>query len=131
LAPSPRSGVPDVPVPLHFHRLGRCGCLDNLSCYNAVLELSLGLRNATDVLARSSNHSGDQGCALTVCISEMDDMLKNSLLGDNPSPMVEQQYDPLYYDRSMIDPSNSLGWDHFTNEDFMSWSQGGSFSGGR
>ncbi|CAK5283238.1 unnamed protein product [Mycena citricolor] len=128
---SPRSEVPEVSAPSHFHRPGMCGCLNNLSCYNAMLELSLGLRQAADVLARSSSHRGNQGCALTVCIAEMDNMLKNSLLNDIPPPTAEQHH-PVYFDHSIPDPCNSFVWDEsFANEDFMSWLPGGPFGGGR
>ncbi|KAF7309034.1 hypothetical protein MKEN_01104800 [Mycena kentingensis (nom. inval.)] len=68
---------------------GTCGCLNEASCYNVVLDLSLRLRKAADVLARSPSHTNPSECALNTHISDLDMFAKNMLL-DVPS------YDPLY-----------------------------------
>ncbi|KAG2078990.1 hypothetical protein BDR04DRAFT_1146667 [Suillus decipiens] len=50
-----------------------CGCLTDGSSYNAVLELSLRLRKAADILSRSAyHHLGSNNCALNQRIVELD-----------------------------------------------------------
>ncbi|KAJ7464616.1 hypothetical protein FB451DRAFT_442583 [Mycena latifolia] len=65
---------------MSLRRGGRCGCLNEAACYNVVLELSLRLRKAADVLARSPSHSANSSCALNAYILELDALVKNSLL---------------------------------------------------
>ncbi|KAJ6581890.1 hypothetical protein B0H19DRAFT_1116877 [Mycena capillaripes] len=61
---------------MFIRRGGNCGCLTESACYNAVLELSLRLRRAADVLARSPSHSGHSDCALNTHISDLDAFAK-------------------------------------------------------
>jgi hypothetical protein len=61
---------------MFVRRGGNCGCLNEAACYNAVLELSLRLRKAADVLARSPSHSSYPGCALNTHISDLDTFAK-------------------------------------------------------
>jgi hypothetical protein len=50
-----------------------CGCLTEGSSYNVVLELSLRLRKAADILSRSPyHHLGSNNCALNQRIMELD-----------------------------------------------------------
>ncbi|KAJ7099874.1 hypothetical protein C8R43DRAFT_854717, partial [Mycena crocata] len=49
-----------------------CNCLNDSTCYSAVLELSLRLRKAADVLARSPSHLNNPDCALNTHISNLD-----------------------------------------------------------
>jgi hypothetical protein len=49
-----------------------CGCLNEPSSYNAVLELSLRLRRAADYLSRSGNHRMGARCLLHQRVSELD-----------------------------------------------------------
>jgi hypothetical protein len=51
---------------------GHCGCLNEVASYNVVLELSLRLRKAADVLSRSMNHRFSSGCLLDQRIAELD-----------------------------------------------------------
>lgn len=51
---------------------GHCGCLLEPSNYNVVLELSLRLRKAADVLSHSPGHRLGSRCLLTQRISELD-----------------------------------------------------------
>jgi hypothetical protein len=51
---------------------GHCGCLHEPTSYNVLLELSLRLRKATDVLARSPSHHAGTGCFLYQRISDLD-----------------------------------------------------------
>lgn len=56
---------------------GHCGCLNQVANYTAVLELSLRLRKATDILNRSSNHRlNNGGCALGQRIADLDHFAK-------------------------------------------------------
>lgn len=52
--------------------MGHCGCLHETSSYNVLLELSLRLRKAADVLARSASHQLGQQCPLNQRIAELD-----------------------------------------------------------
>jgi hypothetical protein len=49
-----------------------CGCLNEPSSYNAVLELSLRLRRAADYLSRSGNHRMGARCLLHQRVAELD-----------------------------------------------------------
>lgn len=49
-----------------------CGCLNEPSSYQAVLELSLRLRKAADLLSRSAYHCMGTPCMLNERISELD-----------------------------------------------------------
>jgi hypothetical protein len=49
-----------------------CGCLNELSSYNAILELSLRLRKAADILSRSATHRMGARCLLNQQVAELD-----------------------------------------------------------
>jgi hypothetical protein len=51
---------------------GHCGCLNEVTNYNIVLELSLRLRKAADVLSHSANHHFNNGCPLNQRIVDVD-----------------------------------------------------------
>jgi hypothetical protein len=51
---------------------GHCGCLHESTSYNVVLELSLRLRKAADVLARSASHHMGSNCLLNQHIIDLD-----------------------------------------------------------
>ncbi|KAJ7117651.1 hypothetical protein C8R44DRAFT_199559 [Mycena epipterygia] len=65
---------------MFIRRRTNCGCLNETACYSAVLELSLGLRRAADVLARLPSHSTNFDCTLNARIADLDTFVKNSLL---------------------------------------------------
>ncbi|KAL0956556.1 hypothetical protein HGRIS_002693 [Hohenbuehelia grisea] len=69
---------------------GHCGCLHESANYNVVLELSLRLRKAADVLARSASHRMGSNCLLYQRISELDTFATNTL-GNIASPPEELQ----------------------------------------
>jgi hypothetical protein len=52
--------------------LGECGCLTEAANYYAVLELSLRLRRAADVLSRYPRHSEGSACLLKQRIADLD-----------------------------------------------------------
>ncbi|KAJ7473512.1 hypothetical protein FB451DRAFT_1035630, partial [Mycena latifolia] len=54
-----------------------CGCLNEAESYQAILELSIRLRRATDVLTRFPSHSGNSDCILITYISELDELVKS------------------------------------------------------
>ncbi|KAF4563350.1 hypothetical protein EYR40_006927 [Pleurotus pulmonarius] len=58
---------------------GHCGCLHEPANYNVVLELSLRLRKAAEVLARSPSHRMGSNCVLQHRISELDTFATNTL----------------------------------------------------
>ncbi|KAJ8522000.1 hypothetical protein ONZ45_g1344 [Pleurotus djamor] len=58
---------------------GHCGCLHEPANYNVVLELSLRLRKAADVLARSPSHRMGSNCVLHHRIAELDTFATNTL----------------------------------------------------
>ncbi|KAF8070496.1 hypothetical protein FPV67DRAFT_1023285 [Lyophyllum atratum] len=58
---------------------GHCGCLHESPNYNAVLELSIRLRKAADILARSPSHHIGSTCLLNQRISDLDTFTTNTL----------------------------------------------------
>ncbi|KAJ7117607.1 hypothetical protein C8R44DRAFT_791113 [Mycena epipterygia] len=121
---------------MFMRRRANCGCLNDTACYNAILELSLRLRRATDVISRSPSHSGSFDCTLHARITDLDTFVKNSLLdapsydsslttglscsdergaGRDTSPNP-----PTVFDHSYGDSSGS-GWDMSALDSFMSW----------
>ncbi|CCM03581.1 uncharacterized protein FIBRA_05718 [Fibroporia radiculosa] len=57
-----------------------CGCLHDPANYNVVLELSLRLRKAADLLGRVPKHSpGAAPCAISQNIAELDRLASNTL----------------------------------------------------
>ncbi|KAJ7625560.1 hypothetical protein FB45DRAFT_921774 [Roridomyces roridus] len=69
----------------HRTRGGACGCLTEAACYHVVLDLSLRLRKAVDVLSRSPGHSTNSACALHARILEVDTLVKNMLINVSSS----------------------------------------------
>ncbi|KAF8664368.1 hypothetical protein AX16_000740 [Volvariella volvacea WC 439] len=67
---------------------GHCGCLHEPSSYNVVLELSLRLRKAADVLARSASHHMGANCLLNQRIADLDTFATNAL-GNIATPPEE------------------------------------------
>ncbi|KAF5355136.1 hypothetical protein D9756_005337 [Leucocoprinus leucothites] len=57
----------------------QCGCLQEAASYSVLLELSLRLRKAADVLARSTSHRMGQQCHLHQRISDLDRITSNAL----------------------------------------------------
>ncbi|KAJ6620608.1 hypothetical protein B0H10DRAFT_2021046 [Mycena sp. CBHHK59/15] len=66
---------------MSIRKESHCGCLNESACYNVVLDLSLRLRKAADVLSRFPSHSTNSGCALNAQISDLDAFTKNLLFG--------------------------------------------------
>ncbi|KAF8973222.1 hypothetical protein BDZ97DRAFT_1900993 [Flammula alnicola] len=58
---------------------GQCGCVNEPTSYNHMLELSLRLRKASDVLGRSPSHQHGVFCPLHQRISELDSFTTNVL----------------------------------------------------
>lgn len=52
--------------------VGQCGCIREARCYHVVLELSLRLRRAAEILSRSASHHFGSSCPLYRRISELD-----------------------------------------------------------
>ncbi|KAJ7222430.1 hypothetical protein GGX14DRAFT_663764 [Mycena pura] len=125
---------------MYFGRgVGNCSCIADASCYHVVLELSLRLRKAADILACSPSHSTNSVCALNTRISALDTLLKNSLLnlptstsspgwGHSPdiidisSTHFGQPYGNVYSHDLPVDDLSNLG---NNNDDFMSWMPAG------
>ncbi|KAG2364892.1 hypothetical protein BDR07DRAFT_1450058 [Suillus spraguei] len=88
-----------------------CGCLTEGSSYNVVLELSLRLRKAADILKRSAyHHLGSNNCALNQRIMELDG-LATMTLGNITTPpddinQICPQQHPLSH--KFISPSSTL-----------------------
>ncbi|EPT05041.1 hypothetical protein FOMPIDRAFT_112416 [Fomitopsis schrenkii] len=63
-----------------------CGCLNDPATYNAILELSLRLRRAADVLGRSTHHApGTSNCMINQNILELD-RFTSTALGNISAP---------------------------------------------
>ncbi|KAG6841889.1 hypothetical protein C0991_005619 [Blastosporella zonata] len=69
-----------------------CGCLHESTNYSAVLELSIRLRRAADILARSPSHHIGSTCLLNQRISDLDTFTTYVLLRYSPS----LSSDPLF-----------------------------------
>ncbi|KAJ7203948.1 hypothetical protein B0H12DRAFT_474374 [Mycena haematopus] len=124
----------DLTGHMSVRRGGNCSCLNEASCYNAVLELSLRLRKAADVLARSPSHSSHPDCALNTHISELDNFAKNSLLDipsydsssasgfsrGSSSGRVNPPSSPNIFDQSYGENSGSV-WNLGDSDNFMTW----------
>ncbi|KAL4073968.1 hypothetical protein V8B97DRAFT_2075161 [Scleroderma yunnanense] len=66
---------------------GHCGCLYEATNYTAILELSLRLRKAADVLSRSSNHRlTSRVCVLSQRITDLDHFAKITLTSMPTTP---------------------------------------------
>ncbi|KAF8554157.1 hypothetical protein OG21DRAFT_1462948 [Imleria badia] len=65
---------------------GHCGCLDEAASYNVVLELSLRLRKAADILSHSANHRFNNGCPLNKRIVDLDAFATTALGNITTSP---------------------------------------------
>ncbi|KAJ7117600.1 hypothetical protein C8R44DRAFT_673971 [Mycena epipterygia] len=119
---------------MYIRRGGHCGCLNEAACYTTVLELSLRLRKAADVLARSPSHSNNSTCALNAQIAELDMLVKNSLLNFSGRPntgssgssrgMGEKSTPPPIFGQHYSIDDTTFSWDldDFSGaDDFMSW----------
>ncbi|KAJ7117633.1 hypothetical protein C8R44DRAFT_791175 [Mycena epipterygia] len=124
---------------MFIRRGGNCGCLNETACYSVVLELSLRLRRAADVLARSPSHTSNFDCCLNARIADLDTFAKNLLL-DAPnydsslasglipghrlgSGRAHSPHSSTIFDPSYVDSSGS-GWDMSASDSFMSWGPG-------
>ncbi|KAI0769716.1 hypothetical protein BD413DRAFT_613740 [Trametes elegans] len=74
-----------------------CGCLNDHTSYNTVLELSLRLRRATEVLSRYACHGAQSGCRLHRGISELDRFTTTALgnIISPPEPSSQPRTPPL------------------------------------
>ncbi|KAJ7763537.1 hypothetical protein DFH07DRAFT_812398 [Mycena maculata] len=119
-----------------FIRQGsNCGCLNESECYNAVLELSLRLRRAANVLARSPTHSINVDCTLSTQVSDLDAFAQDSLL-DVPSHdwtsshvrgfgagRASSPTSPSMFNQTYAESSGSA-WNMGDSDNFMSWIPG-------
>ncbi|KAG1732219.1 uncharacterized protein EDB91DRAFT_1206138 [Suillus paluster] len=90
---------------------GHCGCLTEGSSYNVVLELSLRLRKAADILNRSAyHHLGSGNCALNQRVMELDTLATTTLgnIATSPNDMnqISPQQRPLSH--KCIPPSSTF-----------------------
>ncbi|KAH0827822.1 hypothetical protein J3R83DRAFT_3447 [Lanmaoa asiatica] len=65
---------------------GHCGCLNEVASYNVVLELSLRLRKAANILSHSANHRFNTGCPLNQGIVDLDAFATTALGNITTSP---------------------------------------------
>ncbi|KAJ7609788.1 hypothetical protein DFH06DRAFT_177324 [Mycena polygramma] len=118
---------------MFVQKASSCGCMTESACYNAVLELSLRLWTAVDVLARSPSHASHPDCALHDHISDLDIFAKNSLLdasghsssfpdpgcGFGPGQIVPPSF-PTVLGQPYCENS-SFVWPMAVSDNFMSW----------
>ncbi|KAG1895533.1 uncharacterized protein F5891DRAFT_661841 [Suillus fuscotomentosus] len=90
---------------------GHCHCLTEGSSYNVVLELSLRLRKAADILSRSAyHHLASNNCTLNQRIMELD-AIATTTLGNIATPPndVEQIYPQQHpFSHKSIPPSSTF-----------------------
>ncbi|OSD06775.1 hypothetical protein PYCCODRAFT_1359511 [Trametes coccinea BRFM310] len=75
------------------HSQDHCGCLNDHTSYTTVLELSLRLRRATEVLAQYANHGAQSDCKVHRRISELD-RFTTTALGNIASPPEPLSHPP-------------------------------------
>lgn len=63
---------PTTEVCMHHRSDEHCGCLNDHTSYHTVLELSLRLRRATEILSRYAKHHPQSDCRVHKEISELD-----------------------------------------------------------
>ncbi|KZT29867.1 hypothetical protein NEOLEDRAFT_1127754 [Neolentinus lepideus HHB14362 ss-1] len=79
------------------HREGHCGCLNEPSSYTVVLELTLRLRKAAEILGRSKRHQTESACLLHQLIVELDNFVANTVgnvappTGEVSGPTINRQ----------------------------------------
>ncbi|KAF9475765.1 hypothetical protein BDN70DRAFT_813518 [Pholiota conissans] len=66
------SAFPTLPDARYNKHSGHCGCINETTNYNNMLELSVRLRKASDVLSRSPSHQLGGFCQLHQRVSELD-----------------------------------------------------------
>ncbi|KAJ7509829.1 hypothetical protein B0H11DRAFT_1846940 [Mycena galericulata] len=111
-----------------------CGCLREPACYSAVLDLSLRLRKATEVLARSPRHSSNFDCTLNNQIVELDTFTKDVLLdvsGQDSTSTYSHGLGPSSWRADSPPPSGMLHqpytrinpsfWNLSDSDNLMSW----------
>ncbi|KAF9465067.1 hypothetical protein BDZ94DRAFT_1351055 [Collybia nuda] len=116
---------------------GHCGCLLEPASYNVVLELSIRLRKAADILARSTSHHIGSNCPLNQRISDLDSFATNALgniisppdeLASTERPRPISQ--PSHFYNSRTSPKNKTStsslrsWDMMPascDDSFMTW----------
>ncbi|KAI1784093.1 hypothetical protein LXA43DRAFT_1044001 [Ganoderma leucocontextum] len=80
---------PMLPAPqevcMHHRSDEHCGCLNDHTSYHTVLELSLRLRRATEILSRYAKHHPQSDCRVHKEISELD-RFTTSALGNILAP---------------------------------------------
>ncbi|KDR75848.1 hypothetical protein GALMADRAFT_156783 [Galerina marginata CBS 339.88] len=126
--------------PNKFHG-SQCGCLNDPTSYNTMLELSLRLRKATDVLGQSPSHRLGGFCHLHQRISELDSFTINALSDISTSPngiidsVQESFHQPQIYSHRISPasrglPANARPWDMLSSsanspasldDPFMTW----------
>ncbi|OAX43310.1 hypothetical protein K503DRAFT_708848 [Rhizopogon vinicolor AM-OR11-026] len=94
-----------------YHTSTDCGCLTEGSSYNVVLELSLRLRKAADILSRSAYHSLASNCALNQRVMELDALATTTLGNITTPPNDISQISPQLRPPShkFIPPSSTFG----------------------
>ncbi|KAI0789138.1 hypothetical protein C8Q75DRAFT_174060 [Abortiporus biennis] len=86
LGPDGTSLVDPYVMHSHHHAVpGHCGCLQESVNYNVVLELSLRLRRAAEILRQSPKHNPIADCSLHQCISLLDRLTSEALGNINTS----------------------------------------------
>ncbi|KAK7692747.1 hypothetical protein QCA50_004380 [Cerrena zonata] len=93
---------------------GHCGCLHDTKSYNVILELSVRLRRAADILASSPKHSHGSDCSMHQRISALD-KFTTEILANISSPVAsyptfsQHQHQPqMSYAASSRSSANAL-----------------------
>ncbi|KAI0663599.1 hypothetical protein C8Q70DRAFT_368847 [Cubamyces menziesii] len=86
---------PSTACPTHSGE-EHCGCLNDHTSYNTVLELSLRLRRATEILSQYAKHGAQSDCKVHRGISELDRFTTTALgnILTPPEPVSSQPHTP-------------------------------------
>ncbi|KAI0342114.1 hypothetical protein BDW22DRAFT_1429612 [Trametopsis cervina] len=86
------------PDPCHIHHeRGHCGCLSDATSYSVVLELSLRLRRAAEVLSRDAKHRTASMCSLHQRITDLDRRASEALANVNTTTPTFTSYAPPHH----------------------------------
>ncbi|KAJ3479462.1 hypothetical protein NLI96_g9043 [Meripilus lineatus] len=98
--------------PYHTHQHtpgGHCGCLNDVTSYNVVLELSLRLRRAAEILGHSPQHTNPSGCSIHQRIASLDRFASEALGNVNiSSPLASGYPQPDLPMNTYLSPTSTL-----------------------
>ncbi|KAI0699555.1 hypothetical protein BC835DRAFT_538584 [Cytidiella melzeri] len=94
---------------LVHHERGHCGCLTDATSYSVVLELSLRLRRAAEVLGHNSKHHPSSHCLIHQRIADLDRRASEALANVNTTTPTFNPFGPHHATYAPSLPSTASG----------------------